>query len=105
MPDATPRYLLPFETYELPHHLTEVLVVGTGVAGYSAALAAAERRDETEAMERDFAALATGQALPLAVAARWAKLEPEFVLGWLARQVQQCVLRVFGAAAGGAGHP
>ena len=41
MPDATPRYLLPFETYELPHHLTEVLVVGTGVAGYSAALAAA----------------------------------------------------------------
>ena len=40
MADAQPRYLLPFDTYALPHHLTDVLVVGTGVAGYSAALAA-----------------------------------------------------------------
>ncbi|MDJ0974300.1 MAG: L-aspartate oxidase [Planctomycetota bacterium] len=42
MPDTQPRYLLPFDTYALPHHLTDVLVVGTGVAGYSAALAASE---------------------------------------------------------------
>ncbi len=42
MADAQPRYLLPFDTYALPHHLTDVLVVGTGVAGYSAALAASD---------------------------------------------------------------
>lgn len=42
MPDAAPRYLLPFDTYALPHHLTDVLVIGTGVAGYSAALAASQ---------------------------------------------------------------
>ncbi len=35
------RYLFPFDTYRLPHHLTDVLVVGAGVAGLSAALAAA----------------------------------------------------------------
>ena len=38
----SPRYLLPFDSYALPHHLADVLVVGTGVAGYSAALAAAD---------------------------------------------------------------
>ena len=43
MAESAPRYLLPFDTYRLPHHLTDVLVVGTGVAGYSAALAAAQR--------------------------------------------------------------
>ena len=41
MADPGPRYLLAFDTFRLPHHLTDVLVVGTGVAGYSAALAAA----------------------------------------------------------------
>ncbi len=41
MADSSPRYLLPFDTFRLPHHLTDVLVVGAGVAGYSAALAAA----------------------------------------------------------------
>src|SRR5262245_45609666 len=41
MADAGPRWLLPFDTFRLPHRLTDVLVVGTGVAGYSAALAAA----------------------------------------------------------------
>ncbi len=43
MSDPEPRYLLPFDTFRLPHHLTDVLVVGAGVAGYSAALAAAAR--------------------------------------------------------------
>jgi len=43
MADDGPRYLLAFDTFRLPHHLTDVLVVGTGVAGYSAALAAAGR--------------------------------------------------------------
>jgi L-aspartate oxidase len=42
MPEtAAGRYLLPFDTFRLPHHLTDVLVVGAGVAGLSAALAAA----------------------------------------------------------------
>lgn len=40
--DDGSRYLLSFDTFRLPHHLTDVLVVGTGVAGYSAALAAAD---------------------------------------------------------------
>lgn len=34
------RYLLPFDAFRLPHHLTDVLVVGSGVAGLSAALEA-----------------------------------------------------------------
>ena len=42
MADPGPRWLLPFDTFRLPHHLTDVLVIGTGVAGYSAALAAAK---------------------------------------------------------------
>lgn len=40
MPIASPRYLVPFDTFRLPHHLTDVLVIGTGVAGSRAALAA-----------------------------------------------------------------
>jgi DNA polymerase-3 subunit delta' len=58
-----------------------------------AALVAAERLDDTEIMARDFAALSARQAAPLEVAARWAKYEPEFVLNWLGRQVQRCILR------------
>lgn len=42
MHEASARYLVAFDTFRLPHHLTEVLVLGTGVAGYAAALAAAE---------------------------------------------------------------
>ncbi len=41
MAENGPRHLLPFDTFRLPHHLTDVLVVGAGVAGYSAALRAA----------------------------------------------------------------
>jgi L-aspartate oxidase len=41
MAENAPRYLLPFDTYGLPQHLTDVLVVGAGVAGASATLAAA----------------------------------------------------------------
>ncbi len=39
--DDAGRYLLPFDTFRLPHHLVDVLVVGAGVAGLSAALSAA----------------------------------------------------------------
>jgi len=41
MTEDHPRYLVAFDTYHLPHHLTDVLVVGTGVAGYRAALTVA----------------------------------------------------------------
>ena len=58
-----------------------------------AALIAAERQQDTEIMARDFAALSAHQAAPLEVAARWSKYEPEFVLNWLGRQVQRCILR------------
>jgi DNA polymerase-3 subunit delta' len=70
-----------------------------------AAVASLERMEETEAMARDFAALPERSASPLDVAGRWAKHDPEFVLNWLCRQVQLCILRVFGglAAAPGGG--
>jgi DNA polymerase-3 subunit delta' len=58
-----------------------------------AALIAAERLHDSEVMARDFAALSSRHAAPLEVAARWSKYEPEFVLNWLGRQVQHCILR------------
>lgn len=64
-----------------------------------AAIEALERLEDTEKMARDFAALPEQKASPLEIAGRWAKLEPEFVLNWLARQVQHCILRVFGGVA------
>lgn len=65
-----------------------------------AAVALRERLGETGAMARDLAQLAERRASPLAVAARWASHEPDFVLGWLGRQVRQCILRASGAAGG-----
>ncbi len=61
-----------------------------------AAIRSLERLEETEAMARDFAALPERSASPLEVAGRWTKYEPEFVLNWLCRQVQLCILRVNG---------
>ena len=40
-----PRYLAPLDPMHLPRRQTDVLVVGGGVAGLSAAIAAGERRD------------------------------------------------------------
>ena len=60
------------------------------------AIRSLERMADTDAMARDFAALPGRNAMPLEVAGRWAKYEPEFVLNWLGRQVQLCILRVFG---------
>jgi len=86
------------------------LPLSTGSSGWPAALTAAgnaplaaiqslERMEETETMAREFAALPERNASPLEVAGRWAKHEPDFVLGWLCRQVQLCILRVFGGPA------
>ena len=68
-----------------------------------AAVAALERMEDTDTMARDFAALPRRDASPLEVAGRWAKHEPEFVLNWLCRQVQLCILRVFGGLAASPG--
>ena len=86
------------------------LPLSTGSSGWPAALRAAgnaplmavrslERMGDTETMARDFAALPEQSASPLEVAGRWAKHEPQFVLNWLCRQVQLCILRVFGGLA------
>jgi DNA polymerase-3 subunit delta' len=72
-------------------------------AGFAplAALAAFDRLDETTSMAEEFAAVAAGSAAPLAVAARWARHEPAFVLDWLSRQVQMCISRTSGGVATG----
>ena len=62
-----------------------------------AAIVASERLEATEAMSRDFRALSGKQAAPLDVAAKWAKYEPEFVLDWLCREIQKCIVGAFGA--------
>ena len=83
-------------------------------AGWPAALRAAgnaplaaveslERMQETETMAKEFAALPGRNAAPLEGAGRWAPPEPAFVLDWLCRQVQLCILRVFGGLAASPG--
>jgi DNA polymerase-3 subunit delta' len=62
-----------------------------------AAITASERLEATEAMSRDFSALSTKQAAPLDIAAKWARLDPAFVLDWLCREVQKCIYGVSGA--------
>ena len=62
-----------------------------------AAITASESLEATEAMSRDFAALSSKRAAPLDVAAKWAKHEPEFVLDWLCREVQECIYGMSGA--------
>lgn len=43
MSDPTPRYLAPFHPKRVPHHFTDLLVIGGGLAGLRAALAADPR--------------------------------------------------------------
>ena len=61
-----------------------------------AAIDVIEHLDTHAAMQRDFSAVARGSVSPLEVAARWSKLEPPFVLNWLARQVQQAIRTLSG---------
>jgi DNA polymerase-3 subunit delta' len=63
-----------------------------------AALQAMKLVDETAAMASAFAAVAEGRESPLAVAAKWARMEPDFVLSWLCRQVQMCISRTLTGA-------
>ena len=48
----------------------------------------ADRQDRSSTMRRDFLRVGNGEASPVSVAGAWAKLEPDFVLEWLAREVQ-----------------
>jgi DNA polymerase-3 subunit delta' len=66
-----------------------------------AAIEAMARVDETDVMAREFVALAEGREAPLRIAARWARLEPDFVLSWLCRQVQMCISRTANGTATG----
>ena len=62
-----------------------------------AAIAALDSLETSANMARDFNAVGQGKGSAIEVAARWSKLDPAFVLNWLARQVQQAIV---GATAG-----
>ncbi len=61
-----------------------------------AAIDALESLETSAAMARDLNTLGRGAASPVEIAARWAKLEPAFVLNWLAQQVKLGVMAVSG---------
>jgi DNA polymerase-3 subunit delta' len=67
------------------------------------AVATVEQIDTSSGMARDFAAVATGRASPVEVAARWSKIEPSFALDWLARQLQISIQSASGSRLGVAG--
>ena len=58
------------------------------------AIAALESLETSTTMTRDLDALGRGRASPVEVAARWAKLDPAFVLNWLAQQVKTAAIAV-----------
>ncbi|MDZ7643642.1 MAG: hypothetical protein U5K76_05040 [Woeseiaceae bacterium] len=66
-----------------------------------AAVAAAERLEDADAMATDLGALAGRAASPVEVADRWSRRYPDLALDWLARQVQGCIVRRLSGAAGG----
>ena len=68
-----------------------------------AAVAAVEQIDTSNAMARDFAAVGAGRISAIEVAARWSKIEPAFVLDWLARQLQISIRAASGIRSGTAG--
>ncbi len=53
-----------------------------------AAIAALDDLETSSTMARDFNALGRGEGSAVEIAARWAKLDPGFVLNWLAQQVK-----------------
>ncbi len=65
-----------------------------------AAIEAIEQLDQAAGMLADFAALPSGQASPVEVAAQWAKFEPDFWLEWMSRTLLEVAKRaVCGTAA------
>ena len=61
-----------------------------------AAIPALENLDTLATMSRELAAVGAGKLSPVEVAGRWCKLEPAFVLDWLARQLRQGALALAG---------
>ena len=61
-----------------------------------AAIDALENLDTLATMSRELGAIGSGKLSPVEVAERWSKLEPAFVLDWLARQLQQGALALAG---------
>jgi len=59
-----------------------------------AAIAALDSLETGAKMARELNAVGQGKDSPIAVAARWAKLDGAFVLNWLSRQVQQAIVAV-----------
>ena len=51
-PVSQRRYLLPFKASRLPQQFTDVLVIGGGVAGLRAAIAAADAEDVRELLRQ-----------------------------------------------------
>lgn len=61
-----------------------------------AAIAAAEQLDTNASMSRDLSGVGAGKLSPIEVAGRWSKLEADFVLDWLARQLRDAILTLAG---------
>jgi DNA polymerase-3 subunit delta' len=57
-----------------------------------AALGVLDDLDRQQEMARALQQISAGTVSPLEVAARWAKLDPDYVLNWLARWIQRAVL-------------
>ena len=56
------------------------------------AISAIEDLDSSAALARDLQTLGQGRGSPIEVAARWAKLDPVFVLNWLSQQIKLAIL-------------
>jgi DNA polymerase-3 subunit delta' len=59
-----------------------------------AAIGALDELEISASMGRDFRELANGKGSVVAVAARWSKFEPAFVLNWLSQQIKLAILAV-----------
>lgn len=64
MPSDVPRYLVPFHPKRVPHHFTDVLIIGGGIAGLRAAMEIDPRLSllviTKDAMEKSSSAFAQG---------------------------------------------
>jgi len=63
-----------------------------------AALTTIDQLDTHTSMSRDFADVAAGRSAAIEVAARWARLDAVFVLGWMAQQVRRLIIVASGGA-------
>jgi DNA polymerase-3 subunit delta' len=98
---AQPTSLAWLDRLQPAEHWTRALRVAGGAP--IAAITAAEHVEVTEAMSCDFFALSAKRAAPLEVAAKWAKYDPGFVLDWMCREVQKCIVGASGATSAIAG--